>query len=449
MAENSVVGTPIDPAHPPTKAQLEELKAEKGRLSRQIGEAKKSGQSADGLIAQLKQVSDDLKTLQKAHKKSLNQTDDSRPEAQVTTAAPPFIRSADVRSADKISVQDVVSDPRDNASMSAWDRYVDEHPAGTPYHRLGIRQFIETTYGHQTRYLFARGAKGQVVGVLPLVQLRSRLFGNFVVSVPYFNYGGVLADSSEVAERLVDEASAWAESLGASHVELRHLDASKLDLPARTDKVTFWLDLPKKPEELWSQFRPKLRAQIRRAEREEPECHIGGLELLDDFYDVFAANMRDLGTPVYGKRFFRDLIEQSGLSAWLVVVKLNGEPCGCAFLLGYRGRMEIPWASTLRKFNATGINMFMYWRVLEFAIEQGFRLFDFGRCSEEAGTYRFKRQWGAEPVPMRWDYKMAPDTPLPGLNPHNPKFMLLIAIWQRLPVWLTRILGPNIVKSLP
>lgn len=451
MAENAVSTTDSDAVHSPTneqltitKEQLEELKAKKGQLSRKIGEAKKSGESADGLIEELKKVSSELKALQKAQKKSRNQEQNNRSDTPQTISIPAFIKSADAT-----VTHEIVADPRDSALLAAWDRYVDEHPAGTAYHRVGIRRFIETTYDHTTQYLCARSVEGNIVGVLPLVQLQSRLFGNFVVSVPYFNYGGVLADSLEVAEHLIEKASSWADSVGARHVELRHLDHSMLDLPARTGKVTFWLGLPKRAETLWDQFKPKLRSQIRRAEREGPEFHIGGLELLDDFYDVFAANMRDLGTPVYGKNFFRDFIEQSDLSTWLVVVKLNGKACGCAFLLGYRKGMEIPWASTLREFNATGVNMFMYWRILQFAVEQGFELFDFGRCSEGEGTYRFKRQWDAQPIPMRWDYKMAPDVPMPGLNPHNPKFRLLIATWQRLPVWLTRIIGPSIVKSLP
>lgn len=444
MAENSATIASSDTFPPPSKEQLDALKAKKGQLSRQVGEAKKNGLSADDLIEQLKRVSDELKALQKAQKQTLNRQRDDSDQEQQTLIAPPFIDRKIESSAHQMLV-----DPRSADRRAAWDRYVDEHPAGTAYHRIGVRRFIESTYGHQTRYLCALGESGDVVGVLPLVQLRSRLFGNFVVSVPYFNYGGVLADNRSVADRLVEEAANWSDSIGSSHVELRHLDQSTLDLPARTDKVTFWLNLPKKPDDLWSQFKPKLRAQIRRAEREEPEWFIGGLELLNDFYDVFAANMRDLGTPVYGKRFFRNLIEQSGLTTRLVVVKVAGKPCGCAFLLGYRNRMEIPWASTLREFNSSSINMYMYWRVLEFAIAQGYSMFDFGRCTEDAGTYRFKRQWGAEPLPMRWEYKMAPGVSMPGLNPDNPKFRLLIAIWQRMPVWLTRIIGPGVVKSLP
>jgi lipid II:glycine glycyltransferase (peptidoglycan interpeptide bridge formation enzyme) len=111
--------------------------------------------------------------------------------------------------------------------------------------------------------------------------------------------------------------------------------------------------------------------------------------------------------------------------------------------------MEIPWASTLRSYNHTSINMIMYWKILEFAVQQGFEVFDFGRCSEDAGTYRFKQQWGAEPVKLYWDYLLPEGENLPKLNPNNPKFRVLIAVWQRLPVWLANLIAPRIVKALP
>lgn len=433
------------------KQQLDELKALKGSLSRQIGQAKKAGEEPETLIHRLKAVSDELKAVQKAQKNQLNKAGDTQ-----TSSEPPF---PDIARASAVAnpIQNLSSKPvhqlvavvRGSEAEAAWDRFVKNHPAVTPYHFMNIRRFIEKTYGHTTHYCYVSSADGEILGVLPLVQLSSKLFGNFVVSVPYFNYGGLLANSQEAATRLVAAANEWRQSMGASHIELRHLQDSELELPQRLDKVTFLLPLPPTTELLWQTFRPKLRAQIRRAEREDPEVMIGGPELLGPFYDVFACNMRDLGTPVYGKDFFLNLLQHLGESARLVVVKLNGKPAGCAFLMGYAEQMEIPWASTLREFNTTGINMFMYWKVLEFAISQGYKVFDFGRCSKDSGTYKFKEQWGAQPIPMHWDYCLPPGESLPELNPNNPKFKLLIAVWQRLPVWLTRLIGPHIVKSLP
>lgn len=429
---------------------MEDLKALKGSLSRQIGQAKKAGEDPDDLIQRLKTVSDELKALQKAEKKKRNSTE-GQGEASADPAREPLlpVRSCAVQKLTTRPVHRVVAIARGEQAEAAWDQFVKAHPAATPYHTISIRRFVEQTYGHTTHYCWALAEDDEVLGVLPLVQLNSRLFGNFIVSMPYFNYGGLLANSQEAATRLIDAASEWRKTAGASHIELRHLENSGLGLPQRSDKVTFLLPLPATAESLWQGFRPKLRAQIRRAEREQPEFITGGSELLDDFYDVFASNMRDLGTPVYGKAFFRNLLGHLGESARLVVVTLNGRPAGCAFLIGHGGQMEIPWASTLRKFNTTGINMFMYWKVLEYSIASRYRVFDFGRCSKDAGTYRFKQQWGAEPVPLHWDYGLARGDSLPRLNPNNPKFRLLIAVWQRLPVWLTRLIGPPVVKNLP
>jgi|25_taG_2_1085351.scaffolds.fasta_scaffold00113_31 FemAB-related protein (PEP-CTERM system-associated) len=431
---------------PSAKQQLEELRALKGSLSRQIGQAKKVGEDPDILIRRLKAISDEVKALQKAEKRKLNKTEapSESPEESALTG-----RASPVQHLSSKSVHQVVTVVRGEEAETAWDQFVESHPAATPYHFIKIRSFIEQTYGHTTHYCYALSMDGEMLGVLPLVQLSSKLFGNFIVSVPYFNDGGLLANSQEAATKLVAAANEWRQSVGASHVELRHLQNSGLELQQRQDKVTFLLPLPAEPEALWQSFRPKLRAQIRRAEREEPEFMTGGPELLDRFYNVFASNMRDLGTPVYGKDFFLNLLEHLGESARLVVVKLNGQPAGCAFLIGHAEQMEIPWASTLRELNTTGINMFMYWKVLEYAIANGYRVFDFGRCSKEAGTYKFKQQWGARPIPMHWDYCLPTGESLPELNPNNPKFKLLIAIWQRLPVWLTRLIGPHIVKSLP
>ncbi|WP_152206767.1 FemAB family XrtA/PEP-CTERM system-associated protein [Marinobacter changyiensis] len=431
---------------PSPKQQLEDLKALKGSLSRQIGQAKKAGEDPDTLIHRLKGVSDEVKALQKAEKKKLNQAEDTNALSEESKLPS---RAGPIRNISTKPVHQIVAVVRGAKAELAWDEFVKNHPAATPYHYINIRSFIEQTYGHTTHYCYALSADGEMLGVLPLVQLSSKLFGNFIVSAPYFNYGGLLANNQEAATKLVAAANEWRQNVGASHIELRHLQNSGLELQQRCDKVTFLLPLPTTPELLWQSFRPKLRAQIRRPEREEPEFLVGGPELLDDFYDVFASNMRDLGTPVYGKNFFLNLLQHLGESARLVVVKLSGKPAGCAFLIGHAPQMEIPWASTLREFNSTGINMFMYWKVLEYTIAKGYKVFDFGRCSKDAGTYKFKQQWGAQPIPLHWDYCLPTGKSLPELNPHNPKFKLLIAVWQRLPVWLTRLIGPHIVKSLP
>ncbi len=207
--------------------------------------------------------------------------------------------------------------------------------------------------------------------------------------------------------------------------------------------------LPTTEDDLDDELGAKVRAQIKRARQENITTRIGHVDLLDDFYHVFAINMRDLGTPVYGKEFFSRILQAFPEQAHVVVVYLHEKPVATAFLLGHGGMMEIPWASTLRRVNHLNINMALYRDVLGFCIRKGYAFFDFGRSSKDAGTYRFKKQWGAQPQQHYWHYWLSDGGPLPELKPDSPKFRLLIAIWQRLPVSISKLIGPRVVKYLP
>lgn len=424
------------------KRRLADLHETKGQLCRQIGAARVKGRPPTELVERLKVVSCEAKALQKAIKSQLNNRaspamiqEPSIPASAVLDKAAP---------AGGLEVHDLQPETR-----SAWSEYVSGHPGATFVHSLALKDALAMTFGHKMKYLFVSNRSGQIMGVLPLVQLKSWLFGNYVVSVPYFNYGGILADNRDAAELLLQAAWGWQRDLGADHVELRHAQELGLELPKRVDKVSFWLGLPESETALWHSFSPKVRAQIRRAEKETPEIEVGGEELIESFYRVFTRNMRDLGTPVYSIEFFRNLLACFPETARIVVVRLQGKTVGTAFLMGFGSRLEIPWASTLREVNHTGVNMFMYWFILKFAIRHRYQTFDFGRCTRNSSTYRFKKQWGARPIPLYWDYCLKDGGIMPGLNPDNPKFRLLIAAWKRLPVFVTRLLGPAIVRSLP
>jgi FemAB-related protein (PEP-CTERM system-associated) len=234
-----------------------------------------------------------------------------------------------------------------------------------------------------------------------------------------------------------------------SHLELRAAREHELDLPVRSDKVSMRLPLPETPDELWSSIGSKLRAQVKRPRKEGAEVVLGGPEMIPEFYAVFSRNMRDLGTPVYPRRWFEEVFDAFAEQGRIAVVRVEGTPAAAGFLLGHRTIMEIPWASALREYNRIAVNMLLYWAVLEYSIEQGYETFDFGRSSMDAGTYRFKKQWGAEPHPLYWYYWMRDGGELPGLTPNNPKYRLAIRAWQRLPLPVANWLGPKIVKGLP
>jgi FemAB-related protein (PEP-CTERM system-associated) len=291
--------------------------------------------------------------------------------------------------------------------------------------------------------------EGEVVGVLPVVTMSSRLFGCFGVSMPYFNYGGPIGDAEGIVDALIKVSEQQAVQSKLQHIEHRGLKPLP-QYPGHNNKVSMWLELPETSESLWQALGAKVRAQVNKAKPHGLTAHSGGAELLDDFYRVFAINMRDLGTPVYAKSFFQNVLDTEIGSKQIVLLKNSqGEPVSAAFLMGYKGQLEVPWASTLKKANHTNANMMLYWHMLKYACDECYKVFDFGRSSVDASTFKFKKQWGAKPVQLHWHYWLANGGELPQLNPSNPKYKMVIWLWQKLPVWLTRLIGPLIVKNLP
>ncbi len=331
-----------------------------------------------------------------------------------------------------------------------WNAYVMQSGMSTCYHLTGWKDVIEASFGHKTYYLFAEDGRHEIRGILPLVHLKSALFGNFMVSLPFFNYGGICADDEEIYGRLLNKAAEVAVEVKAGHIEFRHTHHTEKGLPEKAAKVCMGLPLPSNADDLWESFSAKLRSQIRKPSKEGMYAKIGKAEELDNFYNVFAVNMRDLGTPVYSKEFFRNILKIFPDSSWICTVYAkDGRPVASGFLVGFKEKLEIPWASSLRSFNRFSPNMLLYWTALRFGCEQGFRSFDFGRSTPGEGTYRFKEQWGAKPVPLYWHYWLRNGNQVPELNPKNPKYQAAIKIWQRLPVGLTRLIGPAIVRNLP
>jgi FemAB-related protein (PEP-CTERM system-associated) len=331
-----------------------------------------------------------------------------------------------------------------------WNSYVMHSSLSDCYHLIGWKDVIEKTFSHKSYYLISESNDGVVNGILPLVHFNSTIFGNFMVSVPYFNYGGVVAENHDIGEQLLKEASTIAQEEKIGHIELRQKGEMNSGLSVKKSKVCMLLDLPSTTDDLWKSFSSKLRSQIRRPEKEGMYCKVGRAELLDDFYTVFSINMRDLGTPVYSKSFFANILSEFPDKSWISTAYTNnGKAVASGFLVGFKDRLEIPWASSLGKYNCFSPNMLLYWRVLIFACEQGYRIFDFGRSTPGEGTYKFKEQWGSRPVQLFWYYWLRDGGPLPELNPKNPKYRLAINIWKRLPLGLTKILGPGIVRSLP
>lgn len=337
---------------------------------------------------------------------------------------------------------------RDDASPEACDAYVTAHPSASAYHRRAWLDVLQAAFGHDTRYLTAHATSG-VVGVLPLVFFRSRLFGRFTVSMPFLNYGGVLADSPAIERALLDRAIEETRAAGGSHLELRHVRRHFADLTPKRHKVAMTLRIESSETVQWTVLDRKVRNQVRKARKHGLEARSGGQDLLEDFYGVFAHNMRDLGTPVYSRRLFAEVLARFPEASRIFCVHAQGQPVAAALVHWQAGTISVPWASALRAFNPWCANVLLYWEMVRFAAEQGFRAFDLGRSTPGEGTFHFKTQWGAEPHELVWEYWTAGGRPLPDLNPSNPKFALAIRTWQRLPVSIATRIGPLIVRNIP
>jgi serine/alanine adding enzyme len=332
-----------------------------------------------------------------------------------------------------------------------WDAYVAAHPSATVYAASGWSQVAHSVFGHDAHFFEARNAAGQLVGVLPLVRQRSLLLGDFLTSVPFFNYGGAVADSQDIARALMEAGAALGKSFGCRYVEFRDVDRMPGEWTVRTDKVSMVRELPADTTQLGKQLGSKLRSQIKRAERENPEVKVGGAELASEFYDVFAENMRDLGTPVYPVRFFRALLDRFPEQCVLVVIRCAGRPAAAGFLVLANGIAEIPWAACRAQAKPLGMNMRLYWESLSLAVERGCREFDFGRSTVDSGTFKFKAQWGAQPKQLHWHRweRNASRSTEGEAHSRGDAMTLASRMWQRLPLSVANSLGPLISPKLP
>jgi FemAB-related protein (PEP-CTERM system-associated) len=288
------------------------------------------------------------------------------------------------------------------------------------------------------------------MGFLPLAYVSSRLFGRYLVSLPYLNYGGPVASNASITRTLVERAVSLADELEVRHLELRNETA--VEHPAinkqSTIKAHMRLDLPSSAAQLWDSLNPKVRNQVRKGQKSDLTVHWGREELLNEFYAVFSRNMRDLGTPVYGRSLFANILRFFPSESELCVVRAGTKPVAAAALAHGWGVTEVPSASSIREFNPSCANMLMYWNLLERAIQHGQQVFDFGRSSEDSNTFRFKRQWGAAPAPSIWQYVVR-EGDTADVRPENPRYQRLIGWWQKLPVGVSRLLGPPIVRGIP
>lgn len=337
-----------------------------------------------------------------------------------------------------------LADPPDGA---AWDRFVEAADGATFCHLWAWRAVMEDALGHECLYRAAVRPDGSWAGLLPLVRMKSRLLGHYLVSMPFLNYGGPLG-TPDAQRTLAHWAAAEAERSRADLLELRARREPALPPGLRTAqrKVTVVLELPDAADALWQRFGSKLRSQVRRPQKEGMETRFGA-DQADAFYAVFSRHMRDLGTPVLPRRLFERIAEAFGERVAFGAVYRGAEPvaAGCGFL--WRGEFEMTWASALREHSRAAPNMLLYWAFMEEMIRRGARAFNFGRCTPGGGTHRFKLQWGGREEPLPWAHwsRSGQDRPP---DAERGVFRLAVAAWQRLPLPIANRIGPVVARRI-
>jgi serine/alanine adding enzyme len=325
---------------------------------------------------------------------------------------------------------------------ASWDAYVAAATDGTVAHRWAWLQIVDETYGHPTFALAAvRG--GRLTGVLPLVLVRSHIFGRHLVSMPYLDCGGICSAGDAQAEAaLLDAALLLAADLGAP-LELRQRTPRPYALPVSTHKVAMTLELAGGEAAVWQRIKSNRRGQVRKAERNGLTADTARASGVNGLFSVLATNMRDLGSPVHRRSFFRNTVLGLGDDARVLLVRHDDRIVGAGLLLGHGDTMLLPFSSALRAAFSLGTNQFLYWEAVRHAIANGYSVFDFGRSSPDSGTFEAKREWAAQPVQLYW-YGSAGDP-----AQISPSRQLAVRAWQRLPVPLATAGGHLIRGGLP
>lgn len=331
---------------------------------------------------------------------------------------------------------------------SVCDAFILHNAKARMCHTLAWSQMIHKVFGHQTFYLIALEGS-DVHGVLPLTQVRSRFFGNRLISQAFSNYGGPLANNPLVLDALYNRVVKIATEYGCDSIVFHNVEPLPYSLESREDKISMHLPLMPDPDELWRSFKPKVRNQVRKAIKAGLVSVSGHLDLLDDFYRVWTIRMNQLGTPCYSHRFFNKIIETFPENARIFLVRLGKLTVGGAFVYCFKGFVQIRWAATLIEYNMLCPNNLLYWSIMKHYCLAGASCFDFGRTTIDSSHHKFKKQWGPFPVQLYYQFWINPGRELSFVEPENPKYNNKVKIWKKLPLWMTRLAGPYISRNLP
>jgi len=331
------------------------------------------------------------------------------------------------------------------ADRQRWDDFVEHCPHASFFHRAGWQEVIERSFGHRTYFLYAE-RDGRICGVLPLAEIKSRLFGHTLAALPFCVYGGVASEDPHAHQVLDAAAIKLAQERRVQSLEYRNLEARHPDWPTKHLYVTFRKQIENDDEANLQAIPRKQRAMVRKGIKAGLQSEID--RDTERFFAAYSASVHRLGTPVFSRKYFRVLTEVFGKDCEILTVTKDGQTVSSVLSFYFRDEVLPYYGGGNALARELAANDFMYWELMRRACARGIRVFDFGRSKQGTGSYDFKKNWGFSPQPLHYEYQLYGLDAVPENNPLNPKYQLMIKAWQRMPLWAANLIGPHLVKNL-
>ncbi len=332
-----------------------------------------------------------------------------------------------------------------DADAAEWNAFVFAQRESTFFHRFEWRDVLSRSFGHGCHYLVAERA-GRIVGVLPLAEVKSALFGHALISTPFCVYGGIVAADEAAFDVLEGAACDLARRLGVDYLEMRNTARRHAGWPSKDLYVTFRKAISADADENMLAIPRKQRAMVRKGIKENLRSVVDpGVER---HYALYSNSLRNLGTPVFSRRYLEILQEMFGPDCEVVTILKDDEPVASCLNFYFRDEVLPYYGGGSSRARAVAGNDFMYWEIMERARQRGCCTFDYGRSKQGTGAYDFKRYWGFEPVPLYYEYFLVRQKEMPNLSPTNPRYSMAINVWRRMPLWFTQLIGPPLAKYL-
>lgn len=329
-----------------------------------------------------------------------------------------------------------------------WDDFVAKSLTGTFFHTTTWKTVIEKVFVYTPWYFFAE-SDGAIKGILPLFLVKKPLRGQVLISMPFSAYGGICGDSFEAVEQLRKKGESLSHELAVDFLELRHVEALGVDLPIKELYFTFIREIYDGEEKNMLAIPRKQRRMIRQGINHQLESKIGGKEFLKEFYHIYSTSLRNLGTPAFPYHHFEVLLEELGEQCKILSVWYQNQMAAAVMTFCYKDQLLPYYGGGLPQFLRYAVYDFMYWELMRFGWEHGYKVFDFGRSKQGTGAYDFKRHWGFEPKPLHYQYYLPNGGAIPNVSPTNPKFQPFISLWKKLPLSVANFIGPQVIKYFP